>query len=215
MSTQPYAQPQAYGAPPARLKFEPGNIPEIIALANIPGEPAPSKTGPPEVKFRLLDGRPWYVAMATADEIYRTRIAPRQQIEVTKTGRMKHEVRIVALQAHLGSPSGPGGAPTPPAPYSTYTSPQHTPAPASVAPEPWSPDDYAAHRDPRPDPQRIVPPATTSGRLLSAYMVAIDTLIESRAYAQRKGLAIEIHCEDVRCLAATIMIEQSKQAGAR
>jgi hypothetical protein len=37
-------------------------------------------------------------------------------------------------------------------------------------------------------------------------MTAIDVLLESQIYAQRKGLVIAITCEDVRCLAATCFI---------
>jgi hypothetical protein len=46
-----------------------------------------------------------------------------------------------------------------------------------------------------------------SMKFMSAYKAAIDILLESRGYAQRQGLALEIKCEDVRCLAATLIIQ--------
>lgn len=50
------------------------------------------------------------------------------------------------------------------------------------------------------------PITSAAARLLAAYMVAIDTLVESRVYGQRKGLTLEITMETVRCLAATVII---------
>jgi hypothetical protein len=60
---------------------------------------------------------------------------------------------------------------------------------------------------PAPEPAR---PQTQSLRFMGAYKDAIDVLLEAKEYAQRKGLAIEIRCEDVRALAATIMIDAQK-----
>jgi hypothetical protein len=197
MSTQ-YTSPQPSFPPQARpAKFVPGLIPEIVALAAVPGEGAPSQIGVPEVLFRLVDGRKWYVPPSVADEIYRMGIVARQQLEVTKTGRAKHEVRIVALQAHLGGApvvNGAGAYANAPVPNSTttsYTSGQHS-APAQQAP----------------------PDQPVNAKFLAAYCVAVDVLLETKAYAQRKGLALEIHCEDIRCLAATLIIDQQK-GGAR
>jgi hypothetical protein len=43
-----------------------------------------------------------------------------------------------------------------------------------------------------------------------AYKEATDILLEERAYAQRLGLALDIRCEDIRCLVALIMIDAQK-----
>jgi hypothetical protein len=51
----------------------------------------------------------------------------------------------------------------------------------------------------------------TSLRFMGAYKDAVDALIQTQGYAKSKGLLLEIRCEDVRCLAATMMI----QAGGR
>jgi hypothetical protein len=53
------------------------------------------------------------------------------------------------------------------------------------------------------------PLSPVSAKFMSAYKEAIDTLVEAKVYAQRQGLAIEIRCEDVRCLAATLIIQQN------
>ena len=87
MSTQQFA-PQP-GAPPTRSpKFNPTNVPEIVALAIIPGEMSESQFGPSEVRFRLTDGRTWYVPRIVADEIYRERFYEEDaQHEAAEEGR--------------------------------------------------------------------------------------------------------------------------------
>jgi hypothetical protein len=183
------------GAPPAFPKFEPSYVPEIIAFANLPGEPAPSIKGAPQVKFRLLNGRPWYAEISTADEIYRLGIVPRQQVEVVKFGRMKHEVRVTPLDAHSGlSQNGTGTAPPAPVPNSHYTSPQHNPPPPAPA-----------------DPEGMRPAAAC---MASAMMAAVDAAIETQAYAQRKGLGVTFSEESIRCIGLSIYISACK-GGAR
>jgi hypothetical protein len=177
MSTQPYS-PQP-GALPRSGKFAPAQgAAEIIAIAAIPGEMAPSEFGPSEVRYRLVDGRSWYVPQIIADEL-NARVAPRQQFEVLRFGRGKTDLRIVPLP--------PFEAPAPPA----YEAPPAQPPAQRVA-----------------APVAAPPPITPqSQRFMAAYKDAIDVLLEARAYAQRQGLALEIRCEDVRCLAATVMID--------
>jgi hypothetical protein len=62
-------------------------------------------------------------------------------------------------------------------------------------------------QQPTNDTQPITP---LSAKFLAAYMVAVDVLLETRTYAQRKGLALNIECGDVRALAATLVIDQQK-----
>jgi len=75
---------------------------------------------------------------------------------------------------------------------------------------PISPESKTAstpcHAQALPNGSPAITPA--SAKLLSAYMTAVDTLIEAQGYAQRKGLMLSVTCEDVRCLAATIFIDQ-------
>ncbi len=67
-----------------------------------------------------------------------------------------------------------------------------------------------APNDVRPSDSPITP---THARFLAVYMVAVDILSETKVYAQRKGMALEPRCEDVRALAATIIIDA--KGGAR
>jgi hypothetical protein len=122
MSTQPYT-PQPGGLP-RNGKFAPTlNAPEIIAIAAIPGEMAPSEFGPSEVRYRLVDGRSWYVPQIIADEL-NARVAARQQFEVLRFGRGKTDLRIVPLP--------PFEAPAPPPAY--VAPPAQPPAQTSAAP---------------------------------------------------------------------------------
>ncbi len=49
-----------------------------------------------------------------------------------------------------------------------------------------------------------------TAKFLAAYCIAVDVLAEARIYAQRKGLPIDFRGEDVRALAATLVIDQQR-----
>jgi hypothetical protein len=59
-------------------------------------------------------------------------------------------------------------------------------------------------------PEELTP---NMARFSAAYKDAIDVLLNARSYAQFKGLALEIRCEDVRALAATITIDAQRAGG--
>jgi len=92
--------------PPGKFKPNIG-MPEIVALVAITGEMVSSNFGPSEVKLQLTNGQPWYVAIAMADVIRTSGIQPRQQLEVTKTGKGQMDWKIVPLQGHLGTTAAP------------------------------------------------------------------------------------------------------------
>lgn len=186
----------AYAGPSA--KFNPTlGLPEIVAIAALPGQTRQSQFGGPEVMFQLTDGRPWYVPSAVADEIYKARINPRQQIEVMKVGRMKHELRITPLQAHLGGPGAVVKTTPDPAAARTeqqqqYKSPNHT-APPAEHPAP---------------PNTTMRPAAAC--MASAMMAAVDAIIETQAYATRKGLGLTFGEESIRAIGLSIYINECK-----
>lgn len=176
--------------PPAG-KFKPSiNLPEIVALVATTGDMVSSNFGGSEVLLKLTDGRPWYVAPAMADVIRTSGIQPRQQLEVTRTGKGPMDWRIVPLQAHLG------GAPAAAPPQTVVAETPH----AVTQPLPQQSQHSAASPS--------VSAATL--RFVAAYKSAIDVLLEAKTYAQTRGLALEIHCEDVRALAATLIISADK-----
>lgn len=172
--------------PPAG-KFKPFiGLPEIIALAATTGEMVSSNFGGSEVKLQLTNGRPWYVAPAMADVIRTSGIVARQQLEVTKTGKGPMDWQIIPLQAHLGgAPAAPQNA-------------AGTALAAAPTPQPIQQTQNSATVAPSVN--------AATARFVAAYKSAVDVLLEAKTYAQGRGLALEIRCDDVRCLAATMMI---------
>jgi hypothetical protein len=198
-------------ATPRPPKFVPAiNMPQIVAIAAIPGKMVPSMGGdaPSEVCFTLVDGRPWYVPQVIADHIYAQGIQARQQIEVTGLGRKKTEVAITPVQARIPTSIQPRSAEHDYTPELTRSIAQ---ANAARAVPPVVVTANEIHVRQELEKSEV----TLNQKFLAAYMVAIDTLLETKTYAQRKGLALEIHCEDVRALAATLIIDQQKNGGAR
>ena len=182
-----YPQNGAIMPPPGKFKPMVG-LPEMIALVTTTGDMVSSNFGGSEVLLKLTDGRPWYVAPAMADAIRTSGIQPRQQLEVTRTGKGPLDWRIVPLQAHLG------GTPA--------TPPQQSGAPAAAVQPPQVQQVQHSASSPSASAATV--------RFVAAYKSAIDVLLEAKTYAQTCGLALEIHCEDVRALAATLIISADK-----
>lgn len=170
--------------PPGKFKPMVG-LPEIVALAATKGEMVSSNFGASEVKLQLIGGRAWYVPMALADQIRTSGIQPRQQLEITKTGKGPMDWKIVPLPAHLG------GAPAAAPPQTVVAG-----APTAAQPLPT-----------RQHNQNSLPENSSTVRFLAAYKSAVEVLLETKTYAQGRGLTLEIRCEDVRYLAATIIAD--------
>jgi hypothetical protein len=205
-----YAPQQTPPPPPAPRSRPAKWVPQvgirnIVTLDKLPGRLVPSTFGVSEVVFEVDGGHPWYLPQVMADTIYSLQLQPGQQIEVTVTGKKKTDLLIVPLQPRL-APAGPAAQAAPAG--GGRNSGYHTPVP----PMPPSPPPPPPVRPPEPPPSAPAAKefSTVSLRFMAAYKDATDILIEEKAYAQSRGLALEIRCEDVRCLAATIMIDQQK-----
>lgn len=228
---------------PEILRFS-TNIPEIVSLRFAEGKLKPSTlpNTPPDVQFTLVDGRTMYLPTAAAEEIYRNRIQAGAPLQVCRRQGGKFEITPMSIEASAPAfHSNNAPAPVQPAAPATHEraqvstpaanqAPAITPASARVTrrapqpdPDPWSPEGYAASTPPAqrsaapvqlPHPQ-AGPLSPTSLRFMGAYKDAVDALLETQGYAKSKGLLLDIRCEDVRCLAATMMIQASKDAGGR
>lgn len=178
-----------------RLNLTPG-VPTILAIQRA-GENVPSNftRGGFDVLFKTTDGDQLYVEPERAGDIEREmqalgiRYGEPMQLTKHKTTHGGHAYRVERL------PNRDAGGHNVPERSAGYSAPQTPPAPR-----------YA-----EPAAAAVTP---TSARLLAAYMLAVDTLLETQVYASRKGLQLTVTTEDVRCLAATVLIEQSK-GGAR
>lgn len=173
--------------PPTPKYFKPlVDLPHIVALVKTTGEMANSRFGESEVKLALTNGQLWYVAQPVADKIRTSGIQPQQQLEVTKTGKGPMDWQIIPLQAHLGgAPAAPQNA-------------AGTALAAAPTPQPIQQTQNSATVAPSVN--------AATARFVAAYKSAVDVLLEAKTYAQGRGLALEIRCDDVRCLAATMMI---------
>jgi hypothetical protein len=207
------------------------NCPEIIAHAYSEGREYPSNIpgAPPQIMFSLVDGRRVFWPAPFAQSLKAAGIVAKVPFEVCKAeiAKGRTQLQFKALRAS-------GGTSERAAPASVNASAgratqgesriQHPHAAASLPAAPdlsaWSANDYedapATRLYTAPEVRNEAPALVTpiGAKLLSAYMVAVDTLIEMRVYAQRKGLEVAISCEDIRCLAATIVID-AKQGGGR
>lgn len=56
---------------------------------------------------------------------------------------------------------------------------------------------------------------TASAKLMAALCCAIDAAVEASAYAARKGMPLTFSGEDVRTMAATLIISNDRNGGAR
>jgi len=181
-------------------KFVPAvNVPQIVALNAVPGRLVPSGFGPSEVVFDLTDGRPWYVPQVIADEIYRAGIVARQQVEVTATGRKKTELRIVPVQASLGT-----------APVSRRTETSQAGLPRTEPGCPSSSATAVAHPAAAPRAK-----GSMANLLAGALIASIDAYAMARDYALGKGLQLDVDFTsgDIRASANTMLIEYWRTGG--
>jgi hypothetical protein len=178
----------------------------VIALVNVTGKIKPSRLPDKanDVQFALADGRTAYFPLFVADCIRLAGVQPRVPFELMRPSA--HEVRVKTIDANdytselggrNGNPAGGSEASAPPVSVhgNNHSQEKEVNIPARSI-----------------EIQHSNGPTNPAGaKFMGAYKAAIDVLIEAQVYAKRQGLLMEVHCEDVRCLAAVMMI----QAGGR
>lgn len=186
-----------------KITFETG-VPAILALKFAEGKLVDTRYGD-EFQFTTTDERIFWLKPEAArdvhDELRAQGIKVGEEFKLTKCKTSHGGSRFVVERAVSPRRGDAGG--------------HHVPERARQASEAPAPtwDDLnrvAPHVDSAATIAATAEPTPASLRFMGAYKDAVDTLIEMRVYAQRKGLALEIRCEDIRCLAATIMIDAQK-----
>jgi hypothetical protein len=183
------------------------NVPEVIALQFATGKIVESTipNAPNQVLFTLCDGRRTFLPLSAADRIREAGIQAMQQFEILKASANDFRVR----------PIGAGSAVSAAPPANA----QQTSAAESATPPNGNRNNGSALP---PQTAPPAPPAPGQGRQkmslnslrwMAAYKEATDILVEEKAYALSRGLAVEIRCEDIRCLVAAMMIDKSKGGG--
>jgi len=170
------------------LKF---GEPEICALAYPTGKEVTSpRNGEKAIMFTLVDGRVIFADLKLTEAIEDLQPRKGQLIELLKKkvgGEVVYAVTPVAA---------PPAQPLPP-PATTYAAP----------PPP---------EERRPNLAPINPPvgngsATVFGRFCSAYKLAVDIAVETESYCKSRGVLMAApRFEDIRTLAATIIIDMQK-----
>jgi len=177
--------------PRAIVQLAPGK-PEVLALKFAKGRDYGER-----VLFSTVDERVLYLDQEEARELEALGIPKEVPFSITRvrTGKGGTRCEFARLNGAAEKAAAPNGSARVPQAHDTPVYPE-VPAVSSLG----SPDLTG----------RITPVAA---KLLASYMTAVDTLLETQVYAQRKGLVIAITCEDVRCLAATVFI--SAEGGSR
>jgi hypothetical protein len=186
------------------------NKPEIVALAFADGREYPSKIAgaPPQVMFSLVDGRRVFWPKPFAESLREHGIAANVPFEVVKA-----EVAKGRTQLQFKPLSGAGRASDAPAAEiqgSNYTnnSPHYSAQEARLYTAP-------ATRTAPPAPEPPGPITPNAAAMCAAMMAAVDAVIETQAYAARKGLGLTFGEESVRAMGLSIYIGNQQKGGAR
>jgi hypothetical protein len=199
MSTQNYA-PQN-GRPPRPPKFTPQiGVTYQISITALPGRLVASEFGPSEVVFDLGNGRPWYVPQIVADTIYGLRIQADQMFEITQMGKAKATIQVNLIGA------GSVAETTPPAIAQTTT---------SAAQSATSRNGNGTTPPPPPAPEQTRKLSGAASCMMAAMCSAVDAIIETQAYATRRGIGLTFSEESVRAIGLSIYIDACRNGGAR
>jgi hypothetical protein len=140
--------------------------------------------------FSCTNGRRFFAPLSVGPQLTALGIQPGEAITITKRKRGKAAVYEVG---RAGDPiPRPAAAPAP----------VRAPAPRAAAPAPAPAADASA--------AATQPPPTVRRTVYEYYKAAIDILAESEKYAKARGFEVEFNGEDVRALAATLIIQRKE-----
>lgn len=169
--------------------------PEVVALQFETGKRVESQFGGEQALYTLCDGRRLYAPISLADRIEKDlRVGRNEPIQIVKrevgTGKDKRVTYDVARIA-------------PTAPESVQTPRSGTTQPAFAK---------QVQHDSLRSAHNTQPPlmTQTASALAGALCAAIEAVMETERYAERRGFAFQFTSEDVRALAITCFISASR-----
>jgi hypothetical protein len=196
MATAAY-QPRAVGAGEIKLEY---GVAQVFALRFVAGKNVEGRYGP-RVLFTAVDERKLWLDAEDGSDLERGMrelgIQPAEFVRVTKIRHAHgggHSLRVERAEEERTTGAQPW---------------QGAPDPQQQRGETRTSNNSNNNGLP-PNGTPNTPPAPRAARYMAAYKDAADVLIEAKAYMQRKGFPIEIRCEDLRCLAATMLIDAQK-----
>jgi hypothetical protein len=175
----------------------PANIPQIVSLQFANGKATKSQFGGEQMMFTTTDNRVMFLAPFVADKIRDLGIGARTPFKIckreTERGKVQFEVETLANAR----------------PETGATSWQSTPIPTrQMNTEASNPSNG------NPVPAIPVPPAGVIPQdakcMMAAMCAAVDAIVETQAYAQRRGLGVTFSEESVRAIGLSIYISNCK-----
>jgi hypothetical protein len=164
------------------IRFE-FNTPVEVALKYADGKQVEGRYGD-SLLFSCTNGKRFFVPLPVGEQIAALGIQPGEPITILKHEGKNGRKRTAAYEVRRVSSSAPAVA-----------GPALVPTPA------------AAVAAPSPAPQQQ---PTIRRTVYEYYKAAIDILAEAEKYAKARELQVEFNAEDVRALAATLLIQRKE-----
>jgi hypothetical protein len=182
------------------IKFQPGQT-EVVALKFDEGKNVEGKFGP-QVAFSTIDDRMFYLDPTPADdvetELRKFGIKAGTPFKLTKVktshGGSRFTVEPIAARGDEGGHNVPGRA--------RYSAPAPGYWDVEIPPTPAA--------QPVAAPAPAAQPSTSAVCMMAAMCAAVDAVIETQAYATRRGLGVTFSEESVRAIGLSIYISNCK-----
>jgi hypothetical protein len=197
----------------AIIKFE-TNVPQLLSLAFSEGKPVVSPMTGAQLMFSTVDADRFYVPPIVGEKLKEHGVTARQQFELCKrqVGRsIEWQVKTHNAAEGAVSEATPTAAPVRSLKGTAsqgYNSDVHDDRSMTGALDAT----YAAMSQPTQPAFREISPRAK--QMMAAMLDAVDVVIETERYLERRGLEIQAEFESIRAIAATFFIQGCKGGGA-
>jgi hypothetical protein len=195
----------------AIIKFE-TNVPQLLSLAFSEGKPVVSPMTGAQLMFSTVDADRFYVPPIVGAKLKEHGVTARQQFELCKrqVGRsIEWQVKTHNAAAGAVSQATPTAAPVRTVNETTskeYNGNRDRSMTAALDATYTAMSELALSA-----PRNISPRAK---QMMAAMLDAVDVVIETERYLERRGLEVQAEFESIRAIAATFFIQESKGGGA-
>lgn len=193
------------------IKFE-TNMPQVLALAFTEGKAVESQFTGPQVMFSTVDGRRMYLAPFVAEKIKAAGIVARTPFEICRK-QVGRSIEWQVRTHNAGAVSEATPAPVQQSPKQTalqgsalqgYNGNAHQAMMATAL-------DATYTAMAQPDTRTF---SARAKRMMAAMIDAVDVVIETEMYLERRGVESQAEFESIRAIAATFFIQESKGGAA-
>jgi hypothetical protein len=197
----------------AIIKFE-TNVPQLLSLAFSEGKPVVSPMTGAQLMFSTVDADRFYVPPIVGEKLKEHGVTARQQFELCKrqVGRsIEWQVKTHNAAEGAVSEATPTAAPVRSLKGTAsqgYNSDVHADRSLTAALDAT----YTAMSEPTPPASREI--SLRAKQMMAAMLDAVDVVIETERYLERRGLEVQAEFESIRAIAATFFIQGCKGGGA-